>query len=227
MFHSLASSSSGNLYVVNDGETKVLLECGLVYTKLAALLGHHVLAHAACFISHEHSDHATAAWALAHRGMPIYCHPDTGRALGLVPAAEMLPGVTQCVGSLVVTAIEARHDVPCVGYIVYSKRTGEKLLFAIDTCYIPNKIGPGLTEVAVECNYSMELMRDDDTPPAVKRRIMGSHMAVETFLGFCQANDLGRVRKIWLLHMSNERGDAELFKRMVQEATGIPTEVAG
>jgi phosphoribosyl 1,2-cyclic phosphodiesterase len=50
-------------------------------------------------------------------------------------------------------------------------------------------------------------------------------MAVETFLQFCKANDMSRVRNIHLLHMSNDRGNAEIFRRMVQEATGIPTEV--
>lgn len=225
MLTSYASSSAGNLYTVSDGETKIILEAGVPFRRLSALLGHHVLDHAACFITHQHDDHAQAAAELARRGMPLYCHEDTARALGLEAEADfMLPGVCQRIGSLVVMAIEAKHDVACLGYIIQSVRTGERLLFALDTCYLPNRFA-GLTEIAVECNYSRELMRQDDAPASLKKRIMRSHMAVETFLDFTKANDMSRVRKIWLLHMSSDRGNAELFRRMVQEATGIPTEV--
>ena len=223
MLTSYASSSAGNLYAVSDGQTKILLECGEPYKRLSALLGHRVMEHAACFISHEHGDHAAAAAELARRGMPIYCHPQTAAALG-IEANTMLPGDTVSIGSLTVRAIEAKHDVPCLGYLIGSAATNEKLLFAIDTCYLPNRFHR-LTEIAVECNYSLELMRQDDAPASLKRRIMQSHMAVETFLEFTKANDMSRVRQIWLLHMSSDRGNAGLFRQMVQEATGCPTEV--
>ncbi len=231
MLTSYASSSAGNLYAVSDGETKILLECGLPFKRLSALLGHHVTDYAACFISHEHNDHAyhqgdqNTALELSKRGLPIYCHPDTAKALEIEAEADfMAPGACQRVGSLVVTAIEAHHDVPCNGYLIGSIRTGEKLLFAIDTMYIKARFS-GLTEIAVECNFSFEAMRSDDAPASLKRRIMDSHMAVETFLQFCAANDMARVKQIHLLHMSNDRGNADLFRRMVQEATGCPTEV--
>lgn len=226
MFISYASSSNGNLYTANDGATKLIIEAGLPYPKLAAALNHDVLGHAACLLSHEHADHAAAAQELVKRGMDVWCHPATANALRIEDGAMvMLPGNTARIGTFAVTAIETRHDVPSLGYLIYSRVTGEKLLFAIDTCYLPNRFA-GLTEIAVECNYSMEALMDDDvTPLSLKRRVMRTHMAVETFLGFCAANDLSRVRKIWLLHMSNDRGNAGLFARMVKEATGIPTEV--
>ena len=56
--------------------------------------------------------------------------------------------------------------------------------------------------------------------PAIKRRILKSHFSLKNVKDFLQANDLSKVREIWLLHMSNENSDAERFKREVQELTG-------
>ena len=38
-FTSLASSSHGNCYVVNDGETAILLECGISFRRIKKELG--------------------------------------------------------------------------------------------------------------------------------------------------------------------------------------------
>ena len=38
-FEALASSSAGNAYIVEDGETRILLECGISHKKLLKLSG--------------------------------------------------------------------------------------------------------------------------------------------------------------------------------------------
>lgn len=53
-FTSLASSSRGNAYVVSDGETTLLLECGLSFRELQKRLGYGVTDITACLVSHEH-----------------------------------------------------------------------------------------------------------------------------------------------------------------------------
>jgi phosphoribosyl 1,2-cyclic phosphodiesterase len=225
MFTSLASSSSGNLYTVNDGQTRILLECGLPHRELSRLLHHDVTRFAGCFITHQHQDHATAAPTLARRGMAIYCHPDTAMALGIeAEATAMLPGTVQRINTLLITAIEGKHDVPCNGYLIYSIATKENLLFALDTCYLQNRFNR-LTEIAVECNHSRETLLADNIPAKLKERIMRTHMSLETFSGMLAANDLSQVRKIYLLHMSNQRGNAERFKAEIMKQTGVITEV--
>ena len=53
-FTSLASSSHGNCYVVNDGETAILLECGISFRRIKKGLGFDLSAIRGCLVSHEH-----------------------------------------------------------------------------------------------------------------------------------------------------------------------------
>ena len=53
-----------------------------------------------------------------------------------------------------------------------------------------------------------------------ERRVMKSHMSIETAKEFLRVNDLSQVREIWLIHLSDGNSDAERFKREVAELTG-------
>ena len=53
-FEALASSSSGNAYIVSDRDTRILLECGVSHKKLQKLSGFSLSEFKACLVSHEH-----------------------------------------------------------------------------------------------------------------------------------------------------------------------------
>jgi len=96
-FTSLASSSHGNAYVVSDGETTLLLECGLTFKELQKRLGYGVAGITACLVSHEHQDHAKAAAQLLKSGVPVYmsegtaaAHKDAMDAANLIKAGDVL-----------------------------------------------------------------------------------------------------------------------------------------
>jgi phosphoribosyl 1,2-cyclic phosphodiesterase len=63
--------------------------------------------------------------------------------------------------------------------------------------------------------------------PALKTRILKSHFSLKNVKKFLLANDLSRVKEIWLIHLSDGNSDAELFKREIQELTGKMVFVAG
>lgn len=54
-FKSHFSSSKGNLYTINDGNTKLLIECGVPLKDIKKAEGFNI-AHGirACLVSHEH-----------------------------------------------------------------------------------------------------------------------------------------------------------------------------
>ena len=103
------------------------------------------------------------------------------------------------------------------------------MLFATDTYFIRYRFN-GLNIIAVECNYSEEILKqniiDGIVPVAMKKRLMQSHFSFENYKEFLKANDLSNVKEIWLLHMSSRNSDAERFKKEIRELTGKPVYIA-
>ena len=50
----LGSSSLGNAYIVNDGKTSLLLDCGLSMSEMQAKSDFRVSQVSGCLISHQH-----------------------------------------------------------------------------------------------------------------------------------------------------------------------------
>lgn len=219
-FIPLASSSKGNAYLVSDGETVILLECGLTVKELKKRMSYELSRVAACFVTHEHNDHSKAAAQLLKAGIPVYmsygtaaAHKDNMDAATLIAA-----GSVTTVGALTITAFETYHNtIEPLGFLICDKRTQESLLFAVDTVNL-NYIVPGLDYIAMECNYAQDIMnRRDALPDKIKARIQHSHMEIDTALRYLHKLDLSRCRTIWLLHLSaacsNEHRFLTTFRR--------------
>jgi len=50
----LASGSSGNCYIINDGKTSIMIECGLTIKQIREKGGFKIHEISGCLISHEH-----------------------------------------------------------------------------------------------------------------------------------------------------------------------------
>ena len=133
-FIPLASSSHGNAYLLDDGKTCLLIECGVSYKKLQRLTGFGVSGIIGCLISHEHHDHAGCYEQLIKSGIPVYASRGTAEALecDLFEILEDRERVT--IGSLEVLPFPTFHDAAePMGFLVRSQSDGEKLVFATDT----------------------------------------------------------------------------------------------
>lgn len=221
----LASSSKGNCYLVSDGETSLLLECGIRYSDIQKGLNYQVSQVDGCLISHEHGDHGKAVKEVMKAGINVYTSKGTAEALGasghrLKTIANRKPFT---VGTWTILPFEVEHDAAePLGFLLANK-WGEKLLFATDTYYIKYKF-PGLTHIMVEANYSMDILKENieagRVPAVMKKRLMRSHFSLENVKEFLKVNDLSKVEEIWLLHLSDSNSDEELFKREIQSLTG-------
>lgn len=204
-FEALASSSAGNAYIVDDGETRVLLECGISHKKLLKLSGFALKDFKACFVSHEHKDHAKAVEDLIRRGMDVYMSEGTAEALGLdvgITAVESMEQIN--VGSLDIVPFATFHDAKePLGFLIKSRVDGEVLAFATDTVNLRYRF-PGLNVLCIEANYDKGILaRCERMPEKVKKRITNSHMEIDVLCDYLKSLDLSRCREIHLLHLSD------------------------
>lgn len=223
--HSLASGSSGNCYHITDGSTTLLLECGIPFREIQKGVGFRTSEIAACLISHEHKDHCKSIKDVVKAGIDCYMSSGTADAINLqhhrikrVKAKERIK-----IGTWDILPFDVQHDVSePYGFLLMNKN-GKKVLFATDTYYIRYKF-TGLTHIMVECNYSMKILNENiasgRVPKLMKKRLMRSHFSLENVKDFLKANDLSKVEEIWLLHLSDNNSDEDLFKREIQALTG-------
>lgn len=235
----IGSGSSGNCYRIDDGKTALLIECGLHLKKIKAACDYNLSSIAACIVTHEHKDHLnpSSAAELMRSGVDLYMTHGTAKAAGTevyrlkLWRRDGVDGInnpyyhTERIGTFTVKPFMVHHDAAePVGYLIESKATGEKLLFVTDTYYIDYTFD-GLTHIMVETNFSDETLADADNDPR-RSRLRRSHMSIENCIELLKANDLSQLKEIWLIHLSSSNGDAEGFKRAVQEATGAPVYIA-
>ena len=229
---SIASGSSGNCYRVSDGTTSILLEAGIPVNRIREGCGFRLSDISGCLISHEHGDHASHAKDLTRYGIDVYASPGTiegtqGRKGALKgPLVHPVQPMEQFqVGTFTVLPFDVEHDAKQpLGFLIQSGTTGEKLLFFTDTYYLKYKF-PGCDIIMAECNYTMDQLlknvEDGITPAYRIQRLAKSHMSLETLEEMLQANDLSRLKQIYLLHLSADNSNEEQMKQEIQELTGV------
>lgn len=227
----LASSSVGNAYHITDGCTALLLEAGIRYKDIQRALNFQTSKIAGCLISHEHGDHGKAAKEVMKAGIDVFASQGTLEALGLsghrskpIKAKQQFQ-----IGTWTILPFDVQHDVAEPLGFLLANQVGEKLVFITDSYYCRYKFN-GLTHIMLECNYSFKILDENiaagRVPAVMKKRLLRSHFSLENAKDFLRANDLSKVQEIWLLHLSDNNSDAELFKREIQELTGKPVLIA-
>ena len=220
----LASGSGGNCYRLNDGATDILLECGIPYSKILAGIGYDLGRIGGVLISHEHGDHAKAAKDMLRFGRNIFASKGTLDALGLTGyhCRAVSHGKRFSIGTFEIFPFDTQHDAAePLGFVITSTATGERVLFFTDTYYV-RYVFKGVDIIMGECNYSTRTVRDD-LPESRKNRLYESHMSLEHFLELLDSYP--RVKKIYLLHLSADNSDAEMFRREVAKKTGAEIDV--
>lgn len=228
----LASGSKGNCYRISDGHTRLLIEAGLSVKRIREGLSFRLSSVGGVLVSHEHMDHARAVKELLLRGHDVYMSQGTADALELKGhrVRPITAGQQFVVGTFWVLPFEVEHDAAePLGFVLQSRLTGEKLLYATDTYYIRYRF-PGLDYILIECNYIPDILEPNVeagiVPRTLRDRLVESHFGLHNLKEFFGANDLSRVKGIWLLHMSDVNCDAARAKREIQELTGLPVYVA-
>lgn len=223
-FIPLLSSSKGNAYIVSDGQTRILLECGVTHKKLQQMCGFHTTDFDACIISHEHKDHSTAVKQIITSGVDVYMSNGTAEALELPEklldlAHEMVAGEQFAVGTIDILPFPTLHDAKePLGFVMQSRLNGDILAYAIDTVNLPYNF-PGVNLLAVEANFEQATLdRCDRIPEKVRHRIANTHMEIDVLCRCLQRMDLSRCRELYLLHLSDATSHEGHFINKVARA---------
>lgn len=223
-FIPLLSSSKGNVYIVSDGQTRILLECGVTHKKLQQMCGFHTTDFDACIISHEHKDHSTAVKQIITSGVDVYMSNGTAEALELPEklldlAHEMVAGEQFAVGTIDILPFPTLHDAKePLGFVMQSRLNGDILAYAIDTVNLPYNF-PGVNLLAVEANFEQATLdRCERIPEKVRHRIANTHMEIDVLCRCLQRMDLSRCRELYLLHLSDATSHEGHFINKVARA---------
>lgn len=218
-FNPIASSSAGNLYTVSSGGTRLMLECGLRWRDLQKRLGYDVTSFDGCLVTHEHSDHSRSMRELISRGVKVYTSAGTARAVGFEGQCEIVEAKRKYrIGEIDVVPFAVFHDAAePLGFLLRDK--SDILLFATDTCAIPVLVD-GVTIAAVECNHSADLFATDAAD--WEKRARRSHMSIDSFCDYVDKLDRSRLKRIYLLHMSDRHAREDEFVQRVRERYGVP-----
>lgn len=221
----LASGSKGNAYLIDDGVSQLLIECGINYKDIQIALNFDTKRVVGCLLSHEHKDHSKGLKDVLRAGIDVFMSKGTAGAEGIKHhRINIVENKKQFkVGTFTILPFDVEHDVnEPFGFLIANEQ-GDKLLFATDTYYIKYKF-TGLTHLMIECNYSQTILDDNINigvvPQVMKRRLMQSHFSLENVIEFLKANDLSKVDEIHLLHLSDTNSNELEFKNKIQEVTG-------
>jgi phosphoribosyl 1,2-cyclic phosphodiesterase len=230
MIRVLSSSSAGNCYIIEAGEEKLVLECGIDYKSILKGLNYSIKGVVGCLISHKHSDHCKCLKKV-YESLPKVCAPlevlEKFKFNSSHKGVLMQHQITFKMGGFTVLPFNCQHTNPdgseCenLGYIIQHNLIG-KVLFATDTYYLKYKF-KDIDHILIECNYS-ECAIEELEPH--QQRLFKSHMSLETLKKTLKTWDLSKTKTITLIHLSPNNGEPERFKEEIVKLTGIPTYIA-
>lgn len=231
-FQIIASSSKGNCYMVKSEKGDLLIEAGISFKRIQEALDFDFINIKACLLSHEHKDHSKAIKQIIEMGIDVYTSAGTIEALGiesnrLIPVQDKIqfsiPGFN-------ILPFNVQHDcAEPLGFMIQENYSRQRLLFATDTYYIRYKFS-GLTHIAVECNYSDEILQENvesgRVPEFLAKRVRRSHFEINKVRDFIQSNVTDKLKNVYLLHLSTVNSDAELFERHIRLVYGFDLVIA-
>jgi phosphoribosyl 1,2-cyclic phosphodiesterase len=229
-FTVLSSGSTGNATVVTTDSATVLVDAGLSGKRIDELMkereisGHDL---DALFVTHEHSDHIKGLGAFARKySLPVYANEKTwgamARTIGEIPEEKrrIMPSDSVMeIADLRVESYAISHDAAePVGYCFYAD--GAKLSLATDLGYVSDKVMRQLQDsdvMVLESNHDINMLRMGRYPWNIKRRILGDtgHLSNEAAGEALSTLLTGKLRRVYLAHLSQEHNQMDLAKLTV------------
>ena len=208
----LGSGSSGNCYLLTNGEETLVIEAGIPFREVKKALGWDIRSIRGVIISHRHSDHCKFVHEYEEAGIPVW-KPYESEQL----QQDIL------LGRFYIQSFELVHDVPCCGFLIRHVDL-RKMLYVTDTEYVKYTFRD-LDVVLIEANYSEKYI---DKTEAKYKHVLTGHMSIETTLDCIAANRSSKMRNVILCHLSGTGSNMDEFLQQTREIvpSGCKVDVA-
>ncbi len=230
---SLSSGSSGNVTLVEAGNTRLLVDAGLTGKKTTELLGQvNVLPETlhGILVTHEHIDHVRGVGVLARKyRIPIYANENTWegmyKSVGEIAAWQRRvfnTGEDFYVEDIGITSFAISHDAnePVAFRLHYG---GRSVAVATDMGVVTKRVIRNLAGtdlVLLESNHDPQMvMNNANYPYRLKQRILGNkgHLSNEDCAqALLKLGETG-VKHALLGHLSHENNTPDLAMNTVCE----------
>ena len=234
-FISLGSGSSGNCYLLQSGETSILLDAGISIRSLKKYLKDLDMSLeddvSAVIVTHDHADHIKSVGNIANEcGKTIYAtqlvHEGIAcnRCLKIqVPANRMAfveKGKPIEIGNFRITPFDVPHDSrDCVGYVV--EADGVRFCLITDVGHVTDTIREqvGLANYLVlESNHDVNMLLMGKYSAFLKDRISSDkgHLNNEQAAYLLAESATPQLRHVWLCHLSEENNHPVLARKTAE-----------
>jgi phosphoribosyl 1,2-cyclic phosphodiesterase len=232
-FGCLGSGSKGNAWLVQAGDTCVMIDCGFgprEAAKRLARLGLEVSALSAILVTHEHSDHGRGAGQMASKARcSVWLTHGTNamlEAIDIAPLAARIVASQQkfAIGDLEITPYSVPHDAREPMHFVFSdgaRRFG-LLTDAGHVTPLIETVLDGCDALALECNHDVARLEAGNYPIALKRRILGrnGHLDNKAAAALLKKIAGDSLKHVVAAHLSEHNNSPELARAALAGALG-------
>ena len=220
-FASLGSGSKGNSTIIDDGETRLLIDLGFTVKDSVRRLARLEIDPAsvdAILVTHEHADHCHGVASFARKfDTPVYLTYGTYQpdSMGQLPGLHCF----NChqpfqLGSFRVAPVAVPHDAkePCQ-YVLSSGAATIGVL--TDLGHITPHVREAYRDcdaLLLECNHDLDMLREGPYPWPLKQRVGGDygHLNNEQAAGLLESLNLQRLQTLVISHVSEQNNQPEL-----------------
>ncbi len=229
----LASGSSGNSYLIRQGEHSILVDAGLTCKQLLLRIdqvGEDPGRIKGLIVSHAHSDHIKGVGVLSRKfKIPVYMNSGTmsvaSKSMGELAATEIFEtGRSFEVSCFRVHPFAVPHDcAEPVGFRISHKSTriGIATDLGVPTSLVANLLSD-VQAVVLESNHDPEMLMDGPYPWELKQRVRGrlGHLSNHQTAQLLQRIVNDELKVVILAHMSETNNRADLALKIVKK--GVP-----
>jgi phosphoribosyl 1,2-cyclic phosphodiesterase len=238
-FTSLGSGSSGNALVVEQGRTRVMVDCGFTIAETTRRLERAGLAPRdldGILVTHEHDDHLGGVARFARRhAIPVYLTRGTGQWLPPDFPAVLVryidPHTAFGIGDLLVEPFPVPHDAR--EPVQYAFGNGDtRLGMVTDLGCATQHVVEKLTRchaLVIECNHDLDMLMGGPYPASLKQRVAGrfGHLCNADAAHLVEALERSNLRHVVAAHLSKQNNTPALASAAIAAVLGCDASWVG